>query len=494
MVWLGSSGRDPVIPFCGRAWVWSPACVARAFVAADWVCVMNGRLWLALKFGVAASVACGGAVFAQSGGSSSPPAGGSGSGGGGLVEPVEDEVELLPFEPVLVREGVNSRDWTAQLRLNLYSEERLPRTNRRTTLGGLTTRFDLEAAVIVLPVPIDSGYADVKEDAPRGWVMRGGDRLDETPRMLEGYQSGQRLAAFDIRNQKNVTTLRAKLEFDVVSYETDIDEERAQRIEWSDELVSLPEVSTSLSPQMFIESDDERIVAMVESWTEGDPRRVRPYVLAKFLAGKVIEFYQFTDARYDTAGRGREAGIPTIPIVEGLLVRGASESVRVGGGSPYDLANVLCAVYRAAGLPARVVIGYDQRRERDRLVPDVIVWVEFFLTHPGTARGEWIPVDIVRQRENSSRAPRLDRKWQFFGRNEDSEHYVPVSFHWQPPTAIVNTGAVALWGWLPLTEDENLPVVDAQILINAFGTPLRGDDREEVRRRQERTTKRGGEG
>jgi hypothetical protein len=218
---------------------------------------------------------------------------------------------------------------------------------------------------------------------------------------------------------------------------------------------------------------------------------VKPYVLAKYLASEVLERYEYRAQRVDIAGRGGR-GVFRGPVSEGFLVRGAAAAFRAGGGSPYDLCNLLCAVYRAAGLPARVVVGLDQRSASEPSLPDVISWVEFYLAHPGTGSGEWIPVDIVRQREFGSRTPPLEQKWEHFGKNNEGEFYCPVSFHWHPPTAVVNQGPAALWGWTVATRDGELPDAAQQIDITAFATPLRGGDREEIERRNKRRTNRGG--
>lgn len=430
-------------------------------------------------------VACGGAVFGQAGG------GGAGAGASGGEE---GERELLPFEPVLERERINNRDWTVKVRLQLFGLDDRFRDTRRLNAFGSTSGIDAKGAVVVLPMPSLSGYAEVKGTEPRGnvWLTEiGRGEVSREPRVLEGYQSGQRLAAFDVDELRGVTNLRFEVEYDIVSYETEIDEARAQRIDWVDELPEDPAVRTSLLPQLFVESDDEKIMEYVERVTRGDPRKVRPYVLAKYLAKEVLENYTVNGQRVDASfrsGARRFVG----GLSEGFLVRGAAAALRNGGGSPYDLSNLLCAVYRAAGLPARVVIGLDQRAETEPSRERVIAWVEFFLAHPGTGTGEWIPVDIVRQREFSTRTPPLERRWEFFGRNESAEFYCPVAFHWHPPTAVVNQGPPALWGWTIETPSGALPDAVQQITLFAQGTPLRGDDREAVRERNERRSSGGG--
>jgi len=411
------------------------------------------------------------------------PAAGDGEGSDG---------ERREMRPVLDRERINNNDWTVLLRLQLRGVRDIFRDIRENDFVS-DGRIDIEGGVLVLPVGSDSGYADVLAGGEVSGKIElsglGRGRFAREVRVREGYQAGQRLAAFDIYGLDEATSLRAEAEFRIVSYETDIDEDRARRLGWPDSWPDDPAVRTALLPQLFVESDDEKVVAFVEAVTKGEPRRVRPYVLAKFLAKSVLDRYELIEQRADIV-RGRQYGRVGAGRSEGYLVRGAAAALRNGGGSPYDLSNLLCAVYRAAGLPARVVIGLDQRSATEPERPGVIAWVEFYLAHPGTGTGEWIPVDIVRQRGFSSRAPDIDRKWEYFGKNDDSDFYCPVSFHWHPPTAVANAGPPALWGWTVETESGELPAVLQRVSIFATATPVDPGDREAVRERNER--KRGG--
>lgn len=287
--------------------------------------------------------------------------------------------------------------------------------------------------------------------------------------------------------------VRAQVSYEITSYETEIDEERAMQIEWHTELFEDPVVVSSLAPQLYIESDDPFIVRLVEEWTNGEPKRVKPYMLAKYLAGKVVEYYQPSEGYLEADDRVFVWGGRPVIFLEGFNVDGAAVAARRRDGSPFDMANLLTAVYRAAGLPARVVIGYDERLDGKRGVAPFIAWVEFYLHHPEAKRGEWVPVDIVKQREFSSQAPPLERRWEYFGRNDDSEHYCPLGHHWKPPTAVVTSGEPTIWGWLPQNEDGREPRVDGSVDVQVIETPLSPTD-EDFKERQERRMKRGGGG
>lgn len=149
---------------------------------------------------------------------------------------------------------------------------------------------------------------------------------------------------------------------------------------------------------------------------------------------------------------------------------------------------LLAAVYRAAGLPARTVIGFDVSAKKDRdgfldkgkSGPQKLrAWVEFCLYDEAAQREVWVPVDVVRMRQSSSRAPALNRPWKFFGTHDELENVIPIAFQYHPPTTVVAHGAFGLWGWLTTPE---IPLVKQHLRLDAITTPKRGGDRQRDRR------------
>jgi len=65
-----------------------------------------------------------------------------------------------------------------------------------------------------------------------------------------------------------------------------------------------------------------------------------------------------------TTARGPAAGINTGSILSGFRVHGAEQLAVMRDGTDYDLACLLTALYRAAGVPARLVIGFDVEKSR----------------------------------------------------------------------------------------------------------------------------------
>src|SRR5262249_42957937 len=120
--------------------------------------------------------------------------------------------------------------------------------------------------------------------------------------------------------------------------------------------------------------------ALVTKWTEGkDPKTIPPVKLAKFLMGQVLELCQ-------PSGDG--LAFSDMGMFRGVVLQEIGQTISTRSGTDHDITNLLVAVYRAAGLPARTVIGYDvtekkgqdanflqKRRSSAKLRP----WAEFCL-------------------------------------------------------------------------------------------------------------------
>jgi hypothetical protein len=377
-------------------------------------------------------------------------------------------VQAVPYEPIVLRADADAQEWTLNGEILLLSltTEGLGTPSRPVP----TTRpFKLDGAVITFPIPTDTAYTVIDDQLTKSELMVGNTQIPGTPRMLEGYQSGQRLLAWDVKDI-DAKSIRLTVSTSQQAFQTVVDERRAFAVDWPSK--ELPEaLNSSLGAQLYIESDAPEIKRLVEVWTNANPTRVKPYYLAKHLAAKVIDWYQPSEGPFlsnrdsDIFLTGRGA-----VMVAGYNVRGAVAAAREQRGSNLDMANLLCAVYRAAGIPARVVIGYDHKAQEDNNRPALIAWVEFFLmVDEENQLGEWVPVDIIRQREFSSRAPDITQAWKYFGNSDLSQNYSVISFHWHPPTTVVNSGPPAFWGWLPKPAAPN---VDQGVRFWAFATPM----------------------
>ncbi len=265
--------------------------------------------------------------------------------------------------------------------------------------------------------------------------------------------------------------LRLILDIPVLCRETRLNERAASAVRWPVRPWT-PEMQSALEPQRFVESDDPAIDRLLtELLPNQPPRSMPPLLTAKTILARVIERYQPTTMGYDFGSAG---------LVRGFDIKGAravaeSDSNKV---SPFDLPCVLVALYRAAGLPARLVIGFDPVASEKQRYAIFHAWAEFYLfdesappTKPGDppGQGQWIPVDPIRQRDFSSRAPPIRSPWLFFGTHEDLKDIVPLAHTFHPPLSVLNApmfayGSPALWGWRP---EPGLPLLDQQ--LRAFG-------------------------
>lgn len=377
-------------------------------------------------------------------------------------------------DPVLTR--LDSHDWILTVKIDAQSYPIDRSLNNGTTPGfRASTSFTIDSAVFVFPMIESTASSEARPADAASSLSVDGVVYDTSATLLPDYQAGEQLGRWELPKLTG-NLMRFTLELPMTSYAVKLDEARAMQIPWPTQAWS-PLAASALQPQLFVESNDDVIRQKVRAWTNNNPGGFRPASLAKMLAAHVMEnFRTTTDLGYVSGRLGGFAG---------LEVQGAAATARSNSGSPTDLTTYLCAVYRAAGLPARLVVGYDlaaslgaqlsipdveptcEHNQRDNssiALPLLRTWVEFYLYDQADQRGEWIPVDIYRQFKVSMRPPPLDREWDFFGTNYCLVNVAPISFHLHPPTTVVNAGPPALWGWLPLP---NAPVIEQRLDFGA---------------------------
>ncbi|MBL0928481.1 MAG: transglutaminase domain-containing protein [Phycisphaerales bacterium] len=407
------------------------------------------------------------------------PAGAQGRGGGSGAGGAGDEPP-----PILRAHPIDRRDWTLFCEVGLFGAQTRNFSNEFPTP---TQPVAFDSAVFVFPVIAGTSMSRTDTDKARVRIRVDGRVLDLTPRILEGYQGPTRLAALDV-GETRALPVRLEARLPMTCWDTSIDEKRAMGVPWPEKPWS-PEIALNLQPQLFVESDHPEIRALVEKWAGPDVRKYKPYELAKVLAAAVIDYYQPNGGPIVIVPRGPIRGEVSGLLASGLRVEGALAASREGRGSPLDMSNLLTALYRAAGLPARVVVAYelsgrdagmdrgpgDNPDTRER--PQMKAWTEFYLLDERVnpekgGRGEWIPVDVQRQRQMSSRAPPTDRPWPYFGNNRGFRFTAPIAFHWHPPTVVTNAFEYpGLWGWLPLPA---VPRTDTALNFRVIGTPRGG--------------------
>ncbi|HZW08259.1 MAG TPA: transglutaminase-like domain-containing protein [Phycisphaerales bacterium] len=276
--------------------------------------------------------------------------------------------------------------------------------------------------------------------------------------------SGTWRAQWQVEPPEQGSHIVRELEFSVSTaqtcYETVFDEAGASQVDWPTGPWP-PVAAAAFEPQMFVDFDMQGqgydmspVSSLIREWTEGKTEQqmrqeVKPVTLAKFLAGQVVEHMQVNGEglAYDRTG-----------LWQGFDTGGAAEAAATGRGSELDIACLLLAVYRGAGIPSRLVIGYDKEGEDDQVylkktegAGDIRVWVEFCLYDEANKTVGWVPVDIAEMRSQQSRMPPnyLDpsRPLKYFGNHDELDNVAPIAFHFHPPTTVRSYGSPALWGW-----------------------------------------------
>lgn len=355
----------------------------------------------------------------------------------------------------------NPKNWTLRTTVNIAAWDNSSRRAEKQDLE--LDVWTIKSAAVVFPLVEHSAAS---EGDLKGVVSRltFDDRMvDDQPQIITRFPVGAKYGRWDfLARGSELATIREmelQVSLPMVCSETVFHEDAARQLDWPTEDWP-PIVKSAFQPMSYVDHDPARgpydmtpVRALLERWTDGkDPKSIKPVVLAKYLCGKVVEHVQLT-------GEGLAFG--RSGLLEGIAVRPPPITATQRRGSSFDIATLLCAVYREAGLPARVVIGFDAEQQgtqdnaflnNDRRSQLYTAWVEFALYDQADGSVTWIPVDPYNIRRLQSRLPRdfLDRPLEYFGTNRDLDGITPISFFFFPPTTVRSyggSGTPAFWGW-----------------------------------------------
>ena len=214
--------------------------------------------------------------------------------------------------------------------------------------------FRIDEAPIVLPMILRAPYSKVDVNSMRARVW-GDGREDPTIQQRARFDRdkpyGMQFAVLPLGSFSG-EEIRWQIGFRAQSWSCRVDEQLAAQATWPREW---PETTKGgLEPQMFIESADPMFAETVQRISEGRLRLVAPYLAAKDIVRYCTENVRVTR----NGDERREHG-----TLHGLRIKGAIAAASAGQGSPHDLVCVCVAMLRAAGIPARPVIGIFERRE-----------------------------------------------------------------------------------------------------------------------------------
>lgn len=301
--------------------------------------------------------------------------------------------------------------------------------------------FRFASLAVSVPFVASSGTGRMLEPAaPVGRLLVNGRPVDDSPEIVRDPRASGPYARWST-DVPFLGTARVECSWRMQTHRTVYDDDAASTVAWP--AVAWPDDAQRVldTPLFRAPVDDpdrlgRALDALVERWVgAGRTRAARPAVLAKFLAGKVQGHVRSIErrGRVATAPRSRLRFDPGAepPLIE---VGGLERLIETGRGTEHDLALLLAGLYRAAGLPARVVVGVEVDPDRaDVGVNEGLrTWVEWCLYDEERDAAHWIPVDIARMRVHASRVADLGRPWRFFGTHPGMDRIVPVAFDLEP--------------------------------------------------------------
>ncbi len=374
--------------------------------------------------------------------------------------------------PYIVRE--KPRDWTLTVNVTVRPDRSYPGTTALRNQLPPMSSFRFDTLSMVFPLPAETSAAVPDPSSLRGKLTLNDQVAVDSkgnpvfPMLLdkqvsgELYHSGTRLMKFGLDRPTDCREIAMEFAIEYRCWETRLDEAAAMQVDWPQGEVPAV-VSATMAPQIFIdyartrgdggpvtsEFDRRALDAMVNHYTGGNPKGARPLAAAKWIAGKIAEDFQVSGDGLQFINTGE---------LQGFNLQGVPLTIQNRRGSEFDVTSVAVAAFRGAGLPARLLIGYDLGQDDKR--PDDFLggekrrgarlrcWAEFGLYDERARTLTWIPVDVVRMRKSSSKMGPIDRPWQYFGNHDELGRIVPLAFGFHPPTTVESYGAPGLWGWL----------------------------------------------
>jgi len=366
------------------------------------------------------------------------------------------------------------KDWLLQIIIDLSSNGSvMPGVNVQNT-----TPFVFDSMTMVFPIVANSSISQVNTAGMNSWlrfeghdVMVGGFAKEWTaenpaPVLLRTMASGQLYPAgvnlgkwYWERPNTQTKTVQLMIEIPTTSSRTFIDDAAACKVEWPKG--SWPEIAAAcFQPQMFIDCGIDPVTFemkmynmkpiqdAVREWTKGNPKEITPHKLAKFLTHKVV--HGMIPGRPDIWYGSQPQAILGLDLLGAPL---AMETKQVG---VKDMGTVLVACMREAGLPARLIFGYQAMQDvadgnnqvhftnNDRFR----CWVEYCLYDEAKKTVNWVPIDYQQFRFTSNAMGDLNMPWNYIGTLTYSESMVPVALQAFPPTTVMGYGFPALWGWV----------------------------------------------
>ncbi|MBO6513414.1 MAG: transglutaminase domain-containing protein [Phycisphaerales bacterium] len=369
----------------------------------------------------------------------------------------------------------------------VYNDERRNQYTTRT--------WDLPNFEFIYPVVREGGFYWSPNEDIASQLRIDGIRYTPEPEVLQTPDTHAKYAWWrsNQRDEKTQELYFSQVSH-IVSADTVFEEERAKQIPWPKDWPE--DAARFLTPVVDrvtrpIDPDGaNRIEQLVNYWTQDqDPKSIDQVTLTKFLTGKVIEYVKVTRGRTEFVQTIRPSaqnrrltdleGNPNVPTAvptstySGFNARSADQIALDPEGSELDLATLLTAVFRQAGVPARTVICFDRTLE-DEQDKRITALVEFAMFDPVSDQTLWVPVDPIRLRDSGRRSNNYEQRWLYFGTHDKLHNLVPLAYYFHPPVNYKAYGYPSLYG-IKTTPDIGTNI--SQFLsIDVMNTPVKAED------------------
>jgi hypothetical protein len=385
------------------------------------------------------------------------------------AQPAPKKGELLEG-PFMVREM--PKEWIIRSRIRVTSNPpgsgaailALPpgqtRDDNAVNLGN-RKGFSFQTMTVVFPIaPTTAGAVPHEDSEVEGWLKVDDKEVAKRPTLerARSQAANSRLARFSTQTGSGsnevangeAREIEMQIEVPMTCYRTRFDERAALEVPWPKSDWPAP-LKSLFQPQVYVETwydgqpfDQELIKNAVKRWAGEDPKQLMPVELAKTIAAGVVQDLQ-------PSGDGRS--VLRTGELQGFLLDGVQKTLEEGRGTEFDLACVLTAAYRSAGLPARLVLGIEAEDVDRKFLEKkggkgkLRAWTEFALYDEANSTLNWVPVDIAKIRKQSSRPQPIKNTWKFFGTHDELNLIAPIALNFHPQASVVSYSVPGLWGW-----------------------------------------------
>lgn len=340
---------------------------------------------------------------------------------------------------------IEPREWKMSIRLQVdnFEDERI----RPEIYQYPVKRMDTTGGSVFFPVVPTTSFSQTSLNHIKSSLSLNDRVVDDEAKIFvdrgdKPLPAGTFLAELTFDEYQNVQEMTMTLTITGRSWEVLFDEKRAAEVGWPKELP--PVLQGLFEPEMFIDRGPygpyslSEIKKQVLEWTEGNPKALPPVKTAKWLAFKVAEWYN-PSGRGFGGPVGESSDYQPVTAFGAFNVDGPEYALKMKRGSKYNMSALLVACYRAAGIPARLVIGYDfsEKQAQAETIGDRLhCWVEFALydeNEPDEARRlTWVPVDVEKLRLAGAATQPFERPIKYFGQSDEWDELIPLAFHFTP--------------------------------------------------------------